>query len=60
MPAPKPKPDPRWESADFRLPRSENLPAEVVLADGTKERRDKLEGSWSQVRQWRTGGKKEK
>ena len=44
----------RWVDANWRLPAAANLPVEVVLADGTTEKRDGLTGDWRAVVRWRT------
>lgn len=43
-----------WKDAGWVLPSANNLPCEVVLTDGSKERRDKVEGSWLRVVKWRS------
>ena len=40
--------------AGWRLPAAANLPVEVVLADGTTEKRSELSGDWRPVVRWRT------
>jgi len=44
----------RWVDANWRLPAAANLPVEVVLADGTTEKRSELSGDWRSVVRWRT------
>ena len=40
--------------AGWRLPAAANLPVEVVLSDGSTEKRDGLTGDWRRVVRWRT------
>jgi hypothetical protein len=44
----------RWVDAGWRLPAAANLPVEVVLADGSTEKRSELSGDWRPVVRWRT------
>lgn len=43
-----------WVNATFRLPAPQNLPVEVILANGTTEIRQQISGDWRQVIRWRT------
>ena len=43
-----------WVDATFRLPAPQNLPVEVILANGKTEIRQQISGDWRQVIRWRT------
>ena len=43
-----------WVNATFRLPAPQNLPVEVILANGTTEIRQQICGDWRPVVRWRT------
>lgn len=49
----------RWVDAGWRLPATANLPVEVVLADGSSEKRSEMTGDWRDVVRWRTIDKSE-
>jgi hypothetical protein len=44
----------RWVDAGWRLPAAANLPVEVILADGSSEKRSEMTGDWRDVVRWRT------
>lgn len=44
----------KWVSASFRLPATQNLPVEIILASGKTEIRQQLSGDWRHVVRWRT------
>lgn len=43
-----------WVDANFRLPTTQNLPVEVILANGATEIRQQISGDWRPVVRWRT------
>jgi hypothetical protein len=43
-----------WVDASFRLPATQNLPVEIILASGKTEIRQQISGDWRPVVRWRT------
>jgi hypothetical protein len=43
-----------WVDAALRLPAPQNLPVEVILANGKTEIRQQISGDWRPVVRWRT------